>query len=163
FPLAYSILMPALYLPVILMLAGLILRGVAFEFRFRGRRRGRPFWTAMFALGSILAAFAQGLILGGFIQGVTVVDDRFAGGTFDWFTPYTLLVAGGLLSGYALLGATWLMMKTVDDLHGDARRWTLVCAVLSAVFMLAVSLSTLVVHPVVAERWGWTGAGLDLA
>lgn len=163
FPLAYSILMPALYLPVVLMLAGLILRGVAFEFRFRGRRRGRPFWTAMFAVGSILATFAQGLILGGFIQGVTIVEDRFAGGTFDWFTPYTLLVAAGLVCGYALLGAGWLMMKTVDDLHGDARRWAVVSGVLTALFMLAVSLSTLVVHPVVAARWGWTGEGLDLA
>ena len=106
FPLAYSVLMPAFYLPVLVMLAGLILRGVAFEFRFRARRRGRTFWTSMFALGSILATFAQGLVLGGFIQGVTVVDGRFAGGTFDWFTPYALLVAFGLVAGYALLGAT---------------------------------------------------------
>ena len=162
FPLAYSIVMPAFYLPVILMLAGLILRGVAFEFRFRGRARGRPFWTAMFAFGSILAAFAQGLILGGFIQGVTVIDDRFAGGTFDWFTPYTLLVAVGLVCGYALLGAAWLMWKTADELHGDARRWALIASVLTALFLLGVSLSTLVVHPVVAERWGWTGAGFDM-
>ena len=163
FPLAYSILMPAFYLPVILMLAGLILRGVAFEFRFRGQRRGRPFWTAMFGFGSILAAFAQGLILGGFIQGVEVADDRFAGGTFDWFTPYTLLVAAGLVCGYALLGAAWLMLKTSDNLHGDARRWTLIAGVLAALFLLGVSLSTLVVHPLVAARWGWTGDGLDMA
>ena len=163
FPLAYSILMPAFYLPVVMMLAGLILRGVAFEFRFRGQRRGRPFWTAMFAFGSILAAFAQGLILGGFIQGVEVADNRFAGGTFDWFTPYTLLVAVGLVCGYALLGAAWLMWKTTDNLHGDARRWALFSGGLTALFMLGVSLSTLVVHPLVAERWGWTGAGFDLA
>ncbi len=162
FPLAYSILMPAFYLPVLLMLAGLILRGVAFEFRFRGQRRGRPFWTAMFGLGSILAAFAQGLILGGFIQGVEVAGNRFAGGTFDWFTPYTLLVGAGLVCGYALLGAAWLMLKTTDNLHGDARRWTVIAGVLTALFLLGVSLSTLVVHPVVAERWGWTGAGLDV-
>ena len=162
FPLAYSIVMPAFYLPVILMLAGLILRGVAFEFRFRGQRRGRPFWTAMFAFGSILAAFAQGLILGGFIQGIEVVDERFAGGTFDWFTPYTLLVAAGLVCGYALLGAAWLMWKTADELHGDARRWAVISGVLTALFLVAVSLSTLVVHPVVAERWGWTGSGLDM-
>jgi cytochrome d ubiquinol oxidase subunit II len=161
FPLAYSVVMPALYLPVLLMLAGLILRGVAFEFRFKGRARGRPFWTSMFAVGSILAAVAQGLILGGFIQGIAVEGGRFAGGPFDWLTPYTLLVAAGLTCGYALLGATWLMLKTTDDLHGDARRWSLVLGVLVGGFLLAVSLATLFVHPRIAERWGWTGA-LDL-
>ena len=155
FPLAYSILMPALYLPVLLMLAGLILRGVAFEFRFRARNRGRRFWTQMFAFGSILAAFAQGLILGGFIQGVRVVDGRFAGGPFDWFTPYTLLVAVGLVAGYALLGATWLMLKTTDDLHGDARKWTRITAALTAILLVAVSAATLYAHPVIGERWGW--------
>ena len=166
FPLAYSILMPALYLPVLMMLAGLILRGVAFEFRFRARDRGRRFWTQMFAFGSILAAFAQGLILGGFIQGVQVTDDRFAGGPFDWFTPYTLLVACGLVAGYALLGAAWLMFKTTDDLHGDARRWTRISAAVTAVLLAAVSVATLVAHPVIGERWGWpdglTG-GIDMA
>ena len=161
FPLAYSVVMPALYLPVLLMLAGLILRGVAFEFRFRGGLRGRPFWTAMFCAGSILAAVAQGLILGGFIQGITVADGRFAGGPFDWLTPYTLLVAAGLVCGYALLGSTWLMLKTTDDLHGDARRWSLVLGGLTAAFLLAVSLATLLVHPRVALKWGWSRT-LDL-
>ena len=154
FPLAYSVLMPALYLPVLLMLAGLILRGVAFEFRFRARNRGRKFWTQMFAGGSILTALAQGLILGGFIQGVTVENDRFAGGPFDWFTPYTLLVAAGLVAGYALLGSTWLMMKTTDNLHGDARRWTVWGAVGVTALLAAVSVATLVIHPRIAARWG---------
>ncbi|CAN5356307.1 cytochrome d ubiquinol oxidase subunit II [soil metagenome] len=154
FPLAYSVLMPALYLPVLLMLAGLILRGVAFEFRFRARNRGRKFWTQMFAGGSILTAVAQGLILGGFIQGVTVESDRFAGGPFDWFTPYTLLVAAGLVAGYALLGSTWLMMKTKDNLHGDARKWTVWGASAVAVLPAAVSVATLVIHPRIAARWG---------
>ena len=162
FPLAYSVLMPAFYLPVLVMLAGLILRGVAFEFRFRARRRGRTFWTSMFALGSILATFAQGLVLGGFIQGVTVVDGRFAGGTFDWFTPYALLVAFGLVAGYALLGATWLVLKSQDELHGQARRWAVTAASITAIALLAVSLSTLAVHPLVAARWGFDG-GLDVA
>jgi cytochrome d ubiquinol oxidase subunit II len=157
FPMAYSVVMPALYLPVLLMLAGLILRGVAFEFRFRGGLRGRPFWTVMFAAGSILATVAQGLILGGFVQGVTVVDGRFAGGPFDWLTPYSLLVAAGLVCGYGLLGATWLMLKTTDELHGDARRWSLVLGVLTAGFLLAVSLATLLLHPRIALRWGWSG------
>ncbi|HEV2081110.1 MAG TPA: cytochrome d ubiquinol oxidase subunit II [Brevundimonas sp.] len=154
FPLAYSVLMPALYLPVLLMLGGLILRGVAFEFRFRARARGRAFWTRMFSGGSILTTFAQGLILGGFIQGVTVADDRFGGGQFDWLTPYALLVACGLTAGYALLGASWLMLKTKDDLHGDARTWTRWSAVAVAVLLVAVSVATLLVHHRVGMRWG---------
>ena len=155
FPLAYSVMMPALYLPVLLMLAGLILRGVAFEFRFRARRRGRKFWTQMFTGGSILTTVAQGLILGGFIQGFSVRDDRFAGGSFDWLTPYTLLVAAGLVAGYALLGASWLMLKTKDNLHGDARRWTGLSAVAVAALLAAVSVATLLIHPRVALRWGF--------
>jgi cytochrome d ubiquinol oxidase subunit II len=163
FPLAYSILMPALYLPVTVMLIALILRGVAFEFRAHGRRSGKRFWTAMFALGSYSAAFAQGLILGGFIQGVTVRGERFAGGPFDWATPYTLLVALGLVAGYALLGASWLMVKTEDDLRGDARRWTRSNLGFVAIFLVAVSVATAYGHPVVADRWGWTGKTLDWA
>ncbi|MDB5422201.1 MAG: cytochrome d ubiquinol oxidase, subunit [Brevundimonas sp.] len=166
FPLAYSVLMPALYLPVLLMLAGLILRGVAFEFRFRARNRGRKFWTQMFAGGSILTAVAQGLILGGFIQGVTVENDRFAGGPFDWFTPYTLLVSAGLVAGYALLGSTWLMMKTTDNLHGDARKWTVWGAGAVTALLAAVSVATLVAHPRIAARWGIDlshGLAIDMA
>ncbi|MDZ4365364.1 cytochrome d ubiquinol oxidase subunit II [Brevundimonas sp.] len=166
FPLAYSVLMPALYLPVLLMLAGLILRGVAFEFRFRAVRRGRAFWTQAFAAGSILTAVAQGLILGGFIQGVTVENDRFAGGQFDWATPYALLVAAGLVAGYALLGGAWLMMKTKDDLHGDARVWTAISTVAVTVLLALVSVATLVIHPRVAARWGFDlsqGFSLELS
>ncbi|AQR62455.1 cytochrome d ubiquinol oxidase subunit II [Brevundimonas sp. LM2] len=155
FPLAYSVLMPAFYLPILLMLAGLILRGVAFEFRFRARDKGRKFWTQMFAGGSILTTLAQGLVLGGFIQGVTVREERFAGGQFDWLTPYTLLVAAGLVAGYALLGGAWLMMKTKDNLHGDAKRWTSVSAVIVTVLLAAVSLATLLIHPRIAARWGF--------
>ena len=103
--------MPALYLPILLMLLALILRGVAFEFRHHGRRRGKAFWTAAFAGGSLAATLAQGLVLGGFIQGVTLDGRAFAGGPFDWLTPYTLLVAVGLVAGYALLGATWLVWR----------------------------------------------------
>ncbi|MGZ9100719.1 MAG: cytochrome d ubiquinol oxidase subunit II [Brevundimonas sp.] len=163
FPLAYSVLMPALYLPVLLMLAGLILRGVAFEFRFRARNRGRKFWTQMFAGGSILTALAQGLILGGFIQGVTVENERFAGGPFDWLTPYTLLVAAGIVAGYALLGGAWLMMKTKDNLHGDAKRWTLISAAAVGGLLAAVSGATLFIHPRIASRWGFDlGSGFAI-
>ncbi|MFZ4607539.1 MAG: cytochrome d ubiquinol oxidase subunit II [Caulobacter sp.] len=155
FPLAYSILAPALYLPLILMLLALILRGVAFEFRLHGRKRGKAFWTAAFAGGSLMATLAQGLVLGGFIQGVTVKDGQFAGQPFDWLTPYSLLVALGLVAGYALLGAGWLIWKTKDDLHGDARRWAAIAGGATAVLLAAVSLATLIVHPRIAARWGF--------
>jgi cytochrome bd ubiquinol oxidase subunit II len=163
FPVAYAVLMPALYAPVLMMLMGLILRGVAFEFRLRGRRRGKALWTAAFAIGSLVATIAQGLVLGGFIQGVTVAGGRFAGGAFDWLTPYTLLVAAGVIAGYALLGATWLVWKTQDELHGKARRWAWLAAGAVSALLAAVSLATLFAHPRIAARWGWDGAGFDLA
>ncbi len=163
FPLAYAAILPALYLPVILMLLALILRGVAFEFRIRGRKRGKAFWTAAFAGGSLTAAIAQGFILGGFIQGVTLSGPQFAGGPFDWLTPYTALVAAGLVAGYALLGATWLVWRTETELHGDARRWAGFAAIAVAGLLAAVSLATLFVHPRVAERWGFADGAFDLA
>jgi cytochrome d ubiquinol oxidase subunit II len=160
FPLAYAILMPALYLPIVTMLLALILRGVAFEFRLHGRKRGKPFWTAAFAGGSLVASLSQGLVLGGFIQGVTVKGGAFAGGPFDWLTPYTALVACGLVSGYVLLGAAWLIWRTEDDLHGDARRWAKIAAIAVALFLAAVSLATLFLHARVAERWGVSISGI---
>src|SRR5258708_39675671 len=107
------------------MLLALILRGVAFEFRLHGRRRGKRGWTIAFVGGSIAAALAQGLIVGGFVQGVRVAGGAFAGQPFDWASPYSLLTAVGVVAGYALLGATWLIVKTSGGLHGDARRWAL--------------------------------------
>jgi cytochrome d ubiquinol oxidase subunit II len=163
FPCAYSVLLPALYLPIMVMLAGLILRGVAFEFRLRGRQRGKAFWTWAFAGGSLMATLAQGLVLGGFIQGVKVVDSQFAGGPFDWATPYSFVVALGLVAGYALLGCGWLMMKTEDDLHGLARRWALRTTPAVAAILALVSLATLFVHPAIAARWGIGAHGLDMA
>jgi cytochrome d ubiquinol oxidase subunit II len=162
FPFAYAALMPALYIPILLMLMALILRGVAFEFRLRGRRRGKRFWTAAFTTGSIAATVAQGFVLGGFIQGITLADGRFAGGRFDWLTPYTVLVAAGLLAGYALLGAAWLIWKTEDELHGRARRWAWLAAGATAVLLAAVSAATLLVHPRVAERWGFQAGSFDV-
>ncbi len=153
-PVAYAILMPALYLPVMAMLAGLILRGVAFEFRLHGRVRGKRFWTWAFAVGSTAAALAQGFILGGFIQGVQVRLGQFAGGPLDWATPYSLLVALGLAAGYTLLGAAWLMIKAEDELHGRAREWAGRAAVAVAGILAVVSVATLFLHPLVSIRWG---------
>ena len=161
FPLAYAIIMPALYIPILLMMMALILRGVAFEFRARGRTRGKAFWTAAFAGGSTVAALSQGLVLGGFIQGVTLEGEAFGGGPFDWLTPYTLLVAVGLTAGYALLGSTWLIWRTEDDLHGDARRWAWKAVIASAALLAVVSIATLFVHPLVAIRWGFEDGAFD--
>ncbi|HEX2817687.1 MAG TPA: cytochrome d ubiquinol oxidase subunit II [Phenylobacterium sp.] len=163
FPFAYAALMPALYIPILMMLLALILRGVAFEFRLRARARGKQFWTIAFATGSIVATLAQGLVLGGFIQGVTLKDGRFAGDPLDWLSPYSLLIAVGLVAGYALIGACWLIWRTEDELHGRARRWAWIALPAAAVLLAAASAATLLVHPEIAARWGWNGDGFDLA
>lgn len=154
FPLAYAILMPAFYVPIILMLGALIFRGVAFEFRAHGRARGKRFWTWAFAGGSIVAVAAQGFVLGGFVQGIVTEGRSFAGGTWDWLTPFSVLTAASLAIGYALLGATWLIGKTEGELQDKARRWTLTLAIAVAIAMALVSIATLVVNPEVSERWG---------
>jgi len=163
FPFAYAALLPALYIPILAMLLALILRGVAFEFRARARAGGKAFWTAAFAAGSLVATLAQGLVLGGFIQGVTLRDGRFAGDVLDWLSPYSLLVAAGLVAGYALLGAGWLVWRTEGELQGRARRWAWIALGAVAVLLAAVSFATLLVHPEVAAHWGWVGDGFDIA
>mgnify|MGYP001810022786 CR=1 FL=1 len=163
FPMAYAILGPALYLPLMLMLLALILRGVAFEFRLHGRKRGKALWTAAFAGGSLAATLAQGLVLGGFIQGIRVEGGAFAGGPFDWLTPYSLLVAVGLVAGYALLGATWVIWRSEGQLQTDARRWAWISSGAVGVLLAGVSLATLLVHPRIAQRWGYEGGGFDLS
>ncbi len=161
FPKAYAALMPALYLPIILMLLALIFRGVAFEFRHHGRERGKKGWTLAFSAGSIVAAAAQGLILGAFVQGVNVVDGEFVGGPLDWLTPFSLLVAAALVAGYALLGAGWLVYRTQGELFERSRAWVKQLALLTALGMGAVSLATLGVDPRVTYRWGLTMTSID--
>lgn len=161
FPLAYGMILSALYAPIIAMLLALIFRGVAFEFRHHGRGLGAKWWTIAFSAGSIVAAIAQGFVLGGFIQGVTLEGGQFAGGAFDWLTPFSLLVAASLVAGYALLGATWLVFKTQGELFERARQWVKRLALLTALAMGAVSLATLGVDPRVTERWGLTMSSVD--
>jgi cytochrome d ubiquinol oxidase subunit II len=152
FPRAYAVIMPAFYLPVVVMLLALIFRGVSFEFRFVAKPR-HALWDITFAGGSIVAAFTQGVILGGLIQGIRVENGAFAVGSFDWATPFALFCGLGLVAGYALLGATWLIWKTEGDLAEQARRWAgaLLLAVLA--FIGGVSLWTPLAFPRIAERW----------
>ena len=154
FPLAYATLMPAMYLPIGFMLVALIFRGVAFEFRAKAGASGKRFWTAAFAIGSLAAGLSQGLVLGGFLQGITVEGRSFAGGHWDWLTPFSLLVAVSLAVGYALLGACWLILKTQGELNQKARRWSRRLALGVSFAVFAVSLAMLSVDPTVAARWG---------
>jgi cytochrome d ubiquinol oxidase subunit II len=109
FPLAYAVILPGTYLPLLIMLLGLIFRGVAFEFRFKAQK-SRHWWDKAFHYGSLAATVAQGVVLGAFIQGFRVEDRQFVGGMLDWLTPFSLMTGAALISGYALLGATWLIM-----------------------------------------------------
>jgi cytochrome d ubiquinol oxidase subunit II len=151
FPKAYAVVMPALYLPVIVMLLSLVFRGVAFEFRTVSR--SKTWLSVAFAAGSTLAAFAQGVILGGLIQGIPVRDGAYSGGSFDWATPFALLCGLSLIAGYGLLGATWLVMKTEGAVAERARGQAKVLLLAVLVFMAAVSLWTPIVEPRIAARW----------
>jgi len=152
FPLAYAVLMPAIYTPVIAMLLGLVFRGVAFEFRWRSQRE-RNLWDIAFFGGSLLAALAQGIALGAILQGVHVEGRHYAGGWFDWLTPFSILTGLALAVGYALLGATWLVMKTEGELRERAYHlsWFLLFAMLGAIG--AVSIATPFLHVQYTHRW----------
>jgi cytochrome d ubiquinol oxidase subunit II len=153
FPLAYAVLMPALYVPMVAMLIGLIFRGVAFEFRWRTTQSERNRWDIAFAGGSWLAALAQGIALGAILQGVHVEGRHYAGAWWDWLTPFSILTGIALVVGYALLGATWLIMKTEGKLREEAYRlsWALLLAMLGAIG--AVSVATPFLHVQYTLRW----------
>ena len=151
FPRAYAVIMPAFYLPVIFMLLALVFRGIAFEFRIVSHSKSG--WSWAFVVGSTLAAFAQGVILGGMIQGIKVENGAYAGGPYDWATPFGLLCGLALIAGYGLLGATWLVMKTEGAIAGRARGQSKACLIAVLVFMTAVSLWTPLAEPRIAERW----------
>jgi len=153
FPLAYSVVLTAFYLPLVLMLLGLIFRGVAFEFRFKADDAHRHWWDKAFIGGSLVATLCQGVTLGGFIQGIHVVDRAYAGGALDWLTPFSLFTGLGLLVTYALLGCTWLIMKTEGALQARmvALARPLVWAM--AVVIGVISLWTPLAHETIAARW----------
>ena len=152
FPLAYATVLPALYIPIILMLLGLIFRGVAFEFRFR-TVRWRGLWDWGFALGSIVATAMQGLALGALVEGIQIENRQYAGGWWDWLTPFSITTAVGLVVGYALLGACWLNLKTHGELQAKARRIAMVTGVGTLAFIGVVSLWTPFLEQVYVQRW----------
>ncbi|MEL7939100.1 cytochrome d ubiquinol oxidase subunit II [Pseudomonas delhiensis] len=153
FPMAYSVVLSALYLPLVLMLVGLIFRGVAFEFRFKAKAHKRHIWDKAFIGGSLAATFFQGVALGAFIEGLPVVDGQYAGGSLDWLAPFPLFCGLGLIVAYSLLGCTWLIMKTEGKLqermHDLARPLALVLLAVIGI----VSLWTPLAHEAIAQRW----------
>lgn len=152
FPLAYAVLLSALYVPLMLMLTALIFRGVAFEFRFKADQ-GRWLWDVAFAGGSTVAAFCQGITLGAVVQGLDVVDQRYVGGPFDWLTPFTLFTGLAVTLGYALLGATWLIMKTEGLLQHWSYRQASRLWLAVLICIAIVSLWTPIMQAEIRARW----------
>ena len=152
FPKAFAVILPAVYLPVIVLLLALIFRGVAFEFRWVAKPSHRQ-WDLSFAVGSVAASFAQGVILGSILQEIKVVDNQFAGGSLDWLTPFAIMCGLAVVVGYALLGATWIMMKTVDGVEAHARRMAVPLLIGLLAFIAIVSIWTPLLVPRIAERW----------
>jgi cytochrome d ubiquinol oxidase subunit II len=152
FPLAYAVILPATYPLIIAMLLGLIFRGVAFEFRHRDERH-RAFWDTGFFGGSLVAALSQGMVLGAILQGIAVEGREYAGSWWDWLTPYTLLTGIGVVAGYALLGACWLIWRTHGELQERARHIAARAGVATLVLMTAVSAYNLALLPEYRHRW----------
>lgn len=152
FPLAYAVVMPALYAPFIVMILALVFRGVAFEFRWRDKAHEK-IWDRSFFWGSLVATFCQGIVLGAFVQGIHVEGRAYAGGWWDWLTPFTITCGVALLAGYGLLGTTWLVMKTEGSLRDSAYRYAKIAGLATLVFVGIVSLWTPFLSPEIAERW----------
>ncbi len=152
FPVAYAVVLSSLYLPVLLMVMALVFRGVAFEFRFKAHR-SRRLWSNAFAAGSILAAFSQGVILGALVKGLPIADGVYVGGAWGWFSPFSMLTGAALVFGYALLGSTWLILKTEGHAQALARQLTRPLAVVVLVFMGLVSAWLPSLDSRVMARW----------
>ena len=153
FPLAYAVILNAFYLPLILMLVGLVFRGVAFEFRSKTVEGKRRLWDHAFIGGSVTATFFQGVTLGAFLNGVPVADGNYAGGVFDWLTPFSVFTGAGLIAAYALLGATWLVMRTEAQLQDRMRRLARVLTWALLAVIAVLSAWTPLAHAAIAERW----------
>ncbi len=151
FPAAYAALLPALYLPIIIMLIALIFRGVAFEFRFKSERRW--IWNLSFTLGSTLAAFCQGLILGAYIQGFRYANGQYIGGTFEWLSAFSIMTGVAVVCAYALLGACWLVIKTEGALHETMRSTALKLLWVVLGFIMMVSIWTPLSQSAISQRW----------
>ncbi|MCQ1835416.1 cytochrome d ubiquinol oxidase subunit II [Neorhizobium galegae] len=152
FPLAYATILPALYAPIIAMLLGLIFRGVAFEYRWR-TGRAQYLWNWAFAGGSFMAALAQGIALGALVQGIPVANRAYSGGWWDWLTPFSIATGLAVVIGYALLGSTWLVMKTTGDLRDKARGLSYIAALATLAAMAIFSLWTPFLEPLYLNRW----------
>ncbi len=162
FPLAYAIVMPALYMPIIIMLLALVFRGVAFEYRWR-TKRWRKVWDVAFTGGSAVAAFCQGIALGALVQGIEVADRAYAGGWWDWLTPFSIMTGIAVLTGYALLGSTWLVMKTTGQLQEHMRSLSWPLAAITLFFIGLVSLLTPFQDDAYFQRWfAWPTAIFSL-
>jgi cytochrome bd ubiquinol oxidase subunit II len=153
FPLAFAIILPALYFPILIMVVALIFRGIAFELRFKAAPSSRHRWDAAFHYGSLVATLAQGFVLGAFVQGFRVEGRFFVGGSFDWLRPFSVLTAISLVLGYGLLGATWLIMKTEGTLQDWARARARRLLIWVLISIGAVSLWTPFLEPRIMERW----------
>lgn len=153
FPMAYAILLSALYIPLAFMLLGLIWRGVAFEFRFKADEHHKPFWDWAFSLGSLVATFFQGVSLGAFLNGFETEGVRYLGDPLDWITPFGLFTGFGLIVAYALLGATWLIIKTEGRLHDRMVHMARPVLLTLLTIIIIVSLWSPLEHPDIAARW----------
>ena len=157
FPLAYAIILPALYAPLIAMLLGLVLRGVAFEFRWRDPTH-RAWWDRAFTGGSAVATFAQGIALGALLQGISVEGRAYSGGWWEWLSPFSLLTGVALMVGYALLGACWLNWKTEGGLQRQVVTYAGRLGIALLILIGAVSLATLTLEASYQSRWlAWPG------
>ena len=152
FPVVYATLFSAFYLPLLVMLAGLILRGVAFEFRYKTERL-RWIWDLSFAGGSFVAAFIQGLMVGALVEGLPISNGQYAGGEFGWLSPFSLLCGVGLCLGYTLLGACWLVRKCVDEVRDAAYRLIPPLSISLLVFLIVVFAYALVENLRIMSRW----------
>ena len=159
FPAAFAIIIPAVYFPILIMLLALVFRGVAFEFRYRDAEH-MTFWDHAFSWGSTIATFAQGIVLGAFIQGFHVQGRLFVGSSFDCFTPFSLFTGVGLVFGYGLLGAGWLIIKTEGELQALAREQGRWCFAGVLIAIAVVSIWTPLMNPAIEQRWfSWPDIG----